>query len=62
MTGQLWALFEDGVQDETLEFVLRLHLGGDGTQFVRRDGLLTCLPFNNITLRDGDPLEDNDFA
>jgi ectoine hydroxylase-related dioxygenase (phytanoyl-CoA dioxygenase family) len=38
-----------------------LRLVGDGTRFVRRKGLISSPPFNNITLRNGDPLKGDDF-
>ena len=36
-------------------------LVGDGANFVRREGLITSPPFDNITLQNGDPLESDDF-
>ncbi len=38
-----------------------LRLVGDEATFARRDGIVTSPPFNDITLKHGDPLEADEF-
>jgi ectoine hydroxylase-related dioxygenase (phytanoyl-CoA dioxygenase family) len=38
-----------------------LRLVGDGAKFVRREGMATSPPFPDVTLRDGDNLEGDEF-
>ena len=38
-----------------------LRLVGDDVSFARRQGIVTSPPFNNITLKHGDPLEADEF-
>lgn len=38
-----------------------LRLVGDGTTFVRRDGIVTSPPFPGVRLKNGDPLQGEEF-
>ena len=38
-----------------------LRLVGDGTTFARREGIVTSPPFPNVTLKNGDPLQGDEF-
>jgi ectoine hydroxylase-related dioxygenase (phytanoyl-CoA dioxygenase family) len=38
-----------------------LRLVGDGVRFAHREGIVTSPPFPNVTLKDGDPLQGEEF-
>ena len=38
-----------------------LRLVGDGVRFARREGIVTSPPFTQVQLKDGDPLQADEF-